>query len=227
MKKEKGILSSYDSLDIDEVVIAIEKTFHLKFDERDFEKVKTYGDFENLVLNKIEGRETEDCCSQQTFYKLRKIFIEEFNIPFEKINPKTQLENIFPSKNRIKKVSILKDKLKTEVNFLKPDFKFSLISAILIILSIYYFFNQFLLGLFLFVIGIFCLKIAQDFGKEFYQNLKRKVCEVFNKSKGCSISTICQNDKTTDLYTCRDISKQVCFYMQNGLVSFRYTFLVI
>ena len=52
MKKEKGILSSYDSLDIDEVVIAIEKTFHLKFDERDFEKVKTYGDFENLVLNK-------------------------------------------------------------------------------------------------------------------------------------------------------------------------------
>ena len=167
MKKEKGILSSYDSLDIDEVVIAIEKTFHLKFDERDFEKVKTYGDFENLVLNKIEGRETEDCCSQQTFCKLRKIFIEEFNIPFEKINPKTQLENIFPSKNRIKKVSILKDKLKTEVNFLKPDFKFSLISAILIILSIYYFFNQFLLGLFLFVIGIFCLKIAQDFGKEF------------------------------------------------------------
>ena len=94
MKKEKGILSSYDSLDIDEVIITIEKTFHIKFDERDFEKVKTYGDFENLVLNKIEGRETEDCCSQQTFYKLRKIFIEEFNIPFEKINPKTQLENI-------------------------------------------------------------------------------------------------------------------------------------
>lgn len=168
MKKEKGILSSYDSLDVDELIFAIEKTFHLKFDERDFEKVKTYGEFENLVLNKIEGTEAEDCTSQQAFYKLRKILVDEFNITFEKINPKTQLKEIFPPKDRIKKVSILKDKLKTEVKFLKPDFTLSLISVILIILSFYYFFNQFLLGLFLFMIGIFCVKIAQDFGKEFY-----------------------------------------------------------
>ena len=57
MKKEKGILSSYDSLDIDEVIITIEKTFHIKFDERDFEEVKTYGEFEKLVLDKIQGIE--------------------------------------------------------------------------------------------------------------------------------------------------------------------------
>lgn len=168
MKKEKGILSSYDSLDVDEVVNKIEKTLHLKFDERDFEEVKTYGEFENLVLNKIEGTEMNDCTSQQSFYKLRKILVEDFNIPFKNITPKSQLNHIFPSKNRIKNVTFLKDKLKTETNFLKPDFTLSFISAILIILSFYYFFNQFLLGLLLFVIGIFCVKIAQDFGKEFY-----------------------------------------------------------
>ena len=76
MKKEKGILSSYDSLDIDEVIITIEKTFHIKFDERDFEEVKTYGEFEKLVLDKIQGIEISDCTSQQTFYKLRKILVE-------------------------------------------------------------------------------------------------------------------------------------------------------
>lgn len=168
MKKEKGILSSYDSLDVDEVVNTIEKTLHLKFDERDFEEVKTYGEFENLVLNKIEGTETYDCTSQQAFYKLRKILVEDFNIPFRDITPKTQLDNIFPSKDRIKKVTFLKDKLKTEINFLKPDFTLSFISVILIILSFYYFFNQFLFGLLLFGIGIFCSKIAQDYGKEFY-----------------------------------------------------------
>lgn len=168
MKKEKGILSDYDSLDVDEVIFAFEKTFNLKFDEKDFREIITYGDFENLVLNKIKGTETNDCTSQQAFYKLRKILVDEFNIPFKNIKPKTQLEDIVPSKDRIKKVTFLKDKLKTNVNFLKPDFTLSFISVVLIILSFYYFFNQFLLGLFLFGIGIFCVKIAQDFGKKFY-----------------------------------------------------------
>lgn len=182
MKKEKGILDTVDGLDSVEIIIAIENSFNIKFDdERDFEEVKTYGEFENLVLDKVQGTEMNDCTSQQSFYKLREILVEDFNIPFKNITPKSQLNHIFPSKNRIKNVTFLKDKLKTETNFLKPDFTLSFISVVLIILSFYYFFNQFLLGLLLFVIGIFCAKIAQDFGKEFYVTNIGKLSEFMVK----------------------------------------------
>jgi hypothetical protein len=46
--------------------------------------VKTYGDFENLVLNKIEGTETEDCSSQQTFYKLEKFLLKNLTFLLKK-----------------------------------------------------------------------------------------------------------------------------------------------
>ena len=153
MKKEKGILSSYDSLDIDEVIITIEKTFHIKFDERDFEEVKTYGEFEKLVLDKIQGIEINDCTSQQTFYKLRKILIEEFKIPYNRINLNTKLTEIFPKNIRNNEIKKLKSSLKFENQILTFSKEQFIILTIIFITSIYFLFTNFFYGLFFLAIG--------------------------------------------------------------------------
>ena len=154
MKKEKGILSSYDSLDIDEVIITIEKTFHIKFDERDFEEVKTYGEFEKLVLDKIQGIEINDCTSQQTFYKLRKILVEEFKIPYNRINLNTKLTEIFPKNIRNNEIKKLKSSLKFENQILTFSKEQFIILTIIFITSIYFLFTNFFYGLFFLAICV-------------------------------------------------------------------------
>ena len=100
MKKEREILTDGDSLDFEDIVISIEKSLNIHFEQNDFEKVRTYADFETVVFSKLNGSETNDCSSQQAFYKLRKLLVENFNVEFEKIKPQTSLEKIFPSKKR-------------------------------------------------------------------------------------------------------------------------------
>lgn len=153
MKKEKGILDTGDGLDSVEIIIAIEKTFHIKFDERDFENVKTYGEFENLVLNKIQGTEINDCTSQQAFYKLRKILVEDFNIPFNKVNLDTKLEGIFSEKKRKNNVKKLKDLLNFENQILTFSTEQFIILTIIFIAAIYLLFTNFFYGIIFLIIG--------------------------------------------------------------------------
>ena len=168
MIKEIGILDTGDGLDADEIIIIIEESFNIKFDDNnDFQNVRTYGDLENLILNKIDGVEANDCTSQQAFYKLRNLFVEYFDINYKQIKPQTSLEKIFPTKDRIKNIQCLQLLLKTKVNILKTDFYFGFLAVIFIISSIYFFFNALFLGIILFIFGLLFIKFSLNPSKDF------------------------------------------------------------
>lgn len=96
MEKEIGILEQYDSLDVDDLIVKIEKSFAIRFNETDFSSTKTNGDFEMVILSKFNGEGKNDCTSQQAFYKLRTIVSENFEIEKNDIKLKTKLDEIFP-----------------------------------------------------------------------------------------------------------------------------------
>lgn len=153
MKKEKRILSDFDSLDVNDVIISIERSFNISFEENDFIQIKTYGQLEDYVLSRIKGKETNDCTSQQAFYKLRKILVKEFNIPYNKIKLDTKLEEIFPKKERKNNILMLKKLLKSENEILTFSTGKFIILAIIFISAIYLLFTNFFYGIVLFIIG--------------------------------------------------------------------------
>jgi len=147
-------LTKYDGLDIDEVLISIEKSLRLNFNDEDFGDIRTYGDFETFVLSKINGEEMNDCTSQQAFYKLRKIISENFDINKGKIKLETKLDDIFPKKDRLKNIRLLEKKLAIKNKTLKLNI-FQIASLFIVFISsfVFLFFNSFY-ALIIFSIGM-------------------------------------------------------------------------
>jgi len=162
MKKEKGLLSNCDGLEVDDIMIMIEKSFDIKFVEEETLKIKTYGDLENYIFDKIKGEPANDCTSQQAFYQLRKILSEEFNIPFENIRLDTKLKDIFPDKNRKENVLKLEQSLKIKNELLTLNgIQFLMLACIFISAFILIFINSFY-GISLFVIGIIISEMTKS-----------------------------------------------------------------
>lgn len=154
MNSEVKILASYDVLDVEEVITDIEKSFNINFEENELGHIKTFGEFQDYVIQKMEGDENFDCTSQQIFYKLRKIISENFNFKSENINPKTSLNEIFPLNNRRQNVSKMQKLLNFSGNILILDNISQIVLISVFTISIVLFFFNFFNGAIIFVIGL-------------------------------------------------------------------------
>lgn len=161
-------LSNVDSEDIEDAIFKIEESFNLKFEKGDFSEVKTFGEFSDIIIDKIQLENIENCTTQQAFYKIRKSLKETFNI--ENIKPEIKVEEIFPKKNRIQNVKKFEKNLGFKANLLKPhSFTIFLIFSLLVY-SVYYTFQNWKVGLSGILIAIIGFKIADIFGKELQVN---------------------------------------------------------
>jgi acyl carrier protein len=100
-------LENIDPLDIDMLLEKLERSFYIKFDNTELKQVITFGDLCDLVANKVEGCNTNDCTTQQAFYKIRKAIVETRQYDKEALKTNTCLEELFPYKQRrqqIKKI---------------------------------------------------------------------------------------------------------------------------
>ncbi|SEF47752.1 hypothetical protein SAMN05421847_0093 [Halpernia humi] len=196
MNSEVKILASYDVLDVEEVITDIEKSFNINFEENELGHIKTFGEFQDYVIQKMEGDENFDCTSQQIFYKLRKIISENFNFKSENINPKTSLNEIFPLNNRRQNVSKMQKLLNFSGNILILDNISQIVLISVFTISIVVFFFNFFNGAIIFVIGLllseflkantFKVKNIKELSylilKENYAN-SRSVAKTFNPNE--------------------------------------------
>ena len=159
MEKEKGILADYDSLEVDQIIICMEKSFGIAFSEKDFLNIKTYGDFEKHILSKIKGTEVYDCTSQQVFYKLREIISENFEIQKEDFKLETKLDVIFPKKYRIENIKILEQKLSVKNKFLTFNSIQYTFLFIIFFGSLVFFFFNFFYAIIIFSVGMILSEI--------------------------------------------------------------------
>lgn len=111
-------LDEYESEDIFDIVVKLEKSFAIKFDKDAFLNVKTFGDICDVIESYIKYDNKEDCTKQQAFYKIRAAISETQLIDKKSINLDTRLVDLFPRQNRRKQVKIFQRQLGVNLKFL-------------------------------------------------------------------------------------------------------------
>ncbi len=107
-----------DPDDISEVLTKVEISFGFKFGDTDLKEVKTFGELCDLITNKVQGNNVNDCTTQQVFYKLRNAIASTLFIDKDKILPDTNLQQLFPINNRKQKIKELQNELDMPVAIL-------------------------------------------------------------------------------------------------------------
>jgi hypothetical protein len=166
MEKELYKLSDVDPLDITDVILKIEKSFDLKFDDNSFKDVKTFGDLCDVILGEIKLTDSESCTTQQAYYKLCGAISKAINLDRRYINPETDLSNLISRANRRKVISVIDNELGFKTGLLRPKGWIIITFILLVIASVIKCFFGWQIGLAGLFLSISGLNIAHVFGKE-------------------------------------------------------------
>ena len=112
-------LRNIDPDDISDVLTKIERSFDLRFSKNDFQNVKTFGDLCDVITNKVQGDNINDCSTQQAFYKIRNAIALTQNLDKIKIMPQTEIDQIFSDNKRRQKVRYFERELGFSVDILE------------------------------------------------------------------------------------------------------------
>ena len=104
-------LRNIDPDDISDVLVKVETSFGFKFGDAELKDVKTFGELCDIITNKVQGDNVNDCTTQQGFYKLCNAIAEIQLIDKELMTPDTNLNQLFPRNNRRQKIEELQSKL--------------------------------------------------------------------------------------------------------------------
>lgn len=110
-------------LDSVEILMRVEETFGIKIPDQEAQEIVTVGDFHSTVWRHLSGRHSNNCQSQKLFYKLRRSFAEQYEIPSQQLNTNTSPDKIFPVTNR--RYEYMKFSTETSLNLpdlILPDF---------------------------------------------------------------------------------------------------------
>lgn len=150
--------------DIEDLIAAVEREFAIKFNNDEFENIKSLGQLCDFLSERIPLINSETCTSQQAFYKIRSAF-RNMNY-LDQITLSTPLGALLPRKNRIAKVRELEREMEMNLGILSPPDLISKIIGIAALVStagLFYDWRIFLPCLFLVIIfGV----IAYRYGKE-------------------------------------------------------------
>lgn len=170
-------LKNVDSLDIDDVLRKIEKSFQIQFGDKDFKDAKTFGELCDIIVGKIQLDNTEDCTTQQAFYRLRIAICQTQSIHLEAINTNTDLKTIFPRRVRIQKIKQVEVYLGFALKALRPKHWVMLTFVLIFLASLVELFIKWqfgLIGILFFMVGV---NIAKKFGEELDLNTVGELAE--------------------------------------------------
>jgi acyl carrier protein len=112
-------LCNVDPDDISDVLVKVEKSFRFKFGDTELKDVKTFGELCDIITNKVQGDNSNDCTTQQAFYKLRDAIADSLLIDKKSITQDTDLQFLFPRQNRRQKVKEVKIRLDARFDILE------------------------------------------------------------------------------------------------------------
>lgn len=111
-------LKNIDPEDIGDSVQGIGSSLGLKFKDDTFRSVTTFGDLCDTIENLLPYQHKDDCTTQQAFYKLRSVICEIQSLGKQDITLDTKLEDLFPRRNRRKKIKLLEQAIGTSLDLL-------------------------------------------------------------------------------------------------------------
>lgn len=94
-----GHCLGYDP-DSQDLINSIENRFGVILSNDEAEAVRTPAQLIDLILAKVEHRESTECMSQQAFHLIRRAAQRSFGLQRHSVSPNTKLEDIVPRKLR-------------------------------------------------------------------------------------------------------------------------------
>jgi acyl carrier protein len=152
--------------DIEELLFKVEKSFGIEFVNYELINIKTFGELCDHITNKIELESSEDCTTQQAFYKLREAISSSLQIENKAITTNLSLEKVLPKQNRRLLVRKIETTLGFKLNILKASDNVTGIFTMILILSIVELFIDWRIGILGFIFSVCCLRISNRFGTE-------------------------------------------------------------
>ena len=129
-------IEDLDSEEAGFLIEKIEKSFDIKFSETELMHINTLGELCDFIASKIQLDNSDDCTTQQAFYKLRDAITTIFNIDYKTITTDSPLNKILPRQNRRKKINDLEKYLNIQLNILRPPHWITITLLILLLSSI-------------------------------------------------------------------------------------------
>src|ERR1017187_9147292 len=166
-----------DLEDIEDVLKKIEKSYNIAFEKNEFQNIKTFGAICDHIVSKINLPNTDDCTSQQAFYKLRDAIVKTKNIEREVIKLDSRLVDVFPKHNRRKQIADLETKLEFKLNVLQPHYFIIWVLIAALIGSIVFLFFRLEYALVGLATSLLLLFVVNKTGREFTINTVGEVAE--------------------------------------------------
>lgn len=129
-----------DPEDLGDVILLVEKSYNIKFVDRELAHVRTFADLSDAIVAKISLEDKDDCTDQQGFYKLRQAICSAYGIGHSSIAPSTDLASLIPRASRRKRIKIIEELLSFKIDALRPKHWISITSTVLAIASLITFF---------------------------------------------------------------------------------------
>lgn len=160
-------LHNIDPEDIDDVLLKIQRSFDIRFEQEDLDHVKTFGNLCDAVVKKLKHRHSDNyCTTQHAFYMLRNAINVSVDVNKEFVKPQTKLNDIFPRDTRLQVIAEVENEMGFKMNLLKPKPAIVFIFSLILGASfIGFFFFPVIAGIGA-VLAIAGLVLAGKFGKE-------------------------------------------------------------
>ena len=176
-------LRNTDSDDIEDLLLEVERSLNVKFSNSDFKCVKTFGELCSVIKNKVEGIESNDCTTQQAFYKLREAFARALLVDKLSITTDSQLEILFPKKERRRQIKDAETILGFELDVLSPKDWITTVLAFSLLSSIIGLAINWKIAIVALALSLLGMCLAYKLGKEFKSSTVGKLAERISREK--------------------------------------------
>lgn len=174
-------LQNIDPYEIESFLPELEKSLQFTFDNDELTKIFTFGDLCDYIVNKLEEKSTNDCTSQQVYYRIRKAVIEAQLCDEHTFSANTSLEEIFPRKHRYQLIRKFESHLGFKVQLLHPRRWLQLLSRLALLVSIVTLCCAFLPGIVGVAISIIGLLFSKLPGKKLTVTTVRQLAKKMAK----------------------------------------------
>lgn len=159
-------LKNIDSEDIEDLLVKVETSFDIKFVGDELVHITTFGQLCDHISSKIQLDNSDDCTSQQAFYKLRNAISSTLEIDNKTISTDFPLAECLPRQSRRSRTKKLERYLGFKLNILRPPHWVTVTLAILLLASLVGLFFNWQIGLIGLAFSIAGLWLANKIGNE-------------------------------------------------------------
>ena len=160
-------LNSIDPEDISDVLVKIEKSFGFRFAKDELADTKTFGELCDIISARIDLELSDNCTTQQAFYKIRQSIANIQSPGKNVITPDSKLRELFPQKDRRRKILQIGKEIGFSLKILKPKEWISNTLLMILLSSLVALFINWKFGLIGLALSIIGIQIAGWLGKQF------------------------------------------------------------